>query len=115
MQFVIEQKDPGITVISVTGAMTLGPELPVLEGRLAEMSQDSKNKVVLDLTKVEYADSAGLGVIVTSYGLINEAGGRLRLAGAGEQIRRLFRITEVDTLLVFDDTLEAACRALGTK
>ena len=114
MQFVIEQKDPGITVIGVSGAMTLGPELPVLEGRLAEMSQDSKSKVVLDLTNVEYADSAGLGVIVTSFGLINEAGGRLRIAGAGEQVRRLFRITEVDTLLVFDETLEAACRSFAS-
>ena len=113
MEYTIEQREPGITVISVSGAMTLGPELPVLEGRLAELSHDSETKVVLDLTNVEYADSAGLGVIVTSFGLIKEAGGLVRVAAAGEQVRRLFRITEVDTLLIFDETVEDACRALG--
>lgn len=115
MQFTIEERDPGITIIRVSGALSLGHELPVLEGRLAELSRDARNRIVLDLTGVEYADSSGLGVIVTSFGLINEAGGCLRVTGAKDQIRRLFRITEVDTLLIFDDTVDDACRALGAE
>ena len=113
MPFEIENRESGVVVVSVTGSMTLGAELPVLEARLADVSQGPDPKLVLDLAGVDFMDSSGLGVVVTCFGLINEAGGQCRVAGAGEQVRRLFRITEVDTLFVLDESLEESLRALG--
>ena len=56
-------------------------------------------KLVLDLTHVEFVDSAGLGIIMHAFGEMEQAGGHLRIAGANEQVRRLFTITHTGAIL----------------
>ena len=56
--------EPDITGISCSGRFTLGNRLSEMEGLVNSLIEDGVRKLVLDLTHVEFVDSAGLGVIM---------------------------------------------------
>lgn len=56
-------------------------------------------RVVVDLTSTEFVDSSGLGALVGGLKAARTAGGDLRLAGAGEQVTTVLRLTNLDRVL----------------
>src|SRR5215467_7022486 len=85
--------EPDITGISCSGRFTLGTRLSETEAMVQTMLDQGVRKLVLDLTHVDFVDSAGLGIIMRIYGEITERGGQFRVAGSHEEVRRLFDIT----------------------
>ena len=55
--------------------------------------------LLLDFTNVKYLNSAELGTLVSLHTRIRDAGGYLTLFNLGAQLRKLFSITRLDTLL----------------
>lgn len=45
--------------------------------------------IVFDLSRVEFMDSSGIGVILGRYNKVNEKGGRVYIAGETEYMRKL--------------------------
>ena len=56
-------------------------------------------RVVVDLASTEFVDSSGLGALVGGLKSARTAGGDLRLAGAGEQVTTVLRLTNLDRVL----------------
>lgn len=104
--------EPDITGISCAGRFTLGNRLSEMEGLVNSLIKDGVRKLVIDLTHVEFVDSAGLGVIMHASGEMEQRGGRLRLSGASEQVRRLFDITHTGTILALDADLVTSVKKL---
>ena len=62
----------------------------------------------MDMSKVPYMDSAGLGVIMNYYVAAQGGGRTFLLAGVNERVRALLEMTKVDSVLKIFPTLEAA-------
>jgi anti-anti-sigma factor len=103
---------PDITGISCAGRFTLGNRLSETEGLINSLINDGVRKLVLDLTHVEFVDSAGLGVIMHAFGELEQLGGRLRISGANEHVQRLFTITHTGTILTLDPDLVTSIRKM---
>jgi anti-sigma B factor antagonist len=104
--------EPDITGISCSGRFTLGNRLREMEGLVNSLLEEGVRKLVLDLTHVEFVDSAGLGLIMRASGEIEQLGGTLRIAGANEQVQRLFDITRTGTILALDPDLVTSVKKL---
>jgi anti-anti-sigma factor len=61
---------------------------------------------IIDLTRVPYMDSSGLGMIVTHYVHCQGKGIKLILTGVSPRVLELFKMTRVDTTLPVAPTLE---------
>ncbi len=105
LQTEVFQFEPDITGISCTGRFTLGTRLSETEAMIHSLIEGGVRKLVLDLTDVDVVDSAGLGIVMRIFGELNERGGRLRIAGPREQVRRLFEITHTSAILAVDPDL----------
>ena len=70
--------------------------------------------VVLDLSRVEFIDSSGLGAIVAAMKQMG-ADRRLALAGLTPTVERVFKLTRMDTVFNVFPTLESALLELKTK
>lgn len=67
-------------------------------------------KVVIDLGPTTFIDSSGLGALVSGLKTCRQAGGDLRIAAPGEQVRTVLRLTNLDRILRAHDTVEDARR-----
>ncbi len=77
---------------------------------IAEAAQQSP-RVVVDLGGTTFMDSSGLGALVSGLKTCRQAGGDLRIAAAGEQVRTVLGLTNLDRILRLHDTVEDANRA----
>lgn len=106
------QFEPDITGISCSGRFTMGTRLSETEAMMQSMLDQGVRKLVLDLTHVDFVDSAGLGIIMRIAGEMDQRGGHFRISGAHEQVQRLFDITHTSAILLADPDLETSVRKL---
>ncbi len=55
--------------------------------------------IVADLSDVAFIDSSGLGALVAGLKHARQAGGELRIAGAGRQVLTVLKLTRLDRVL----------------
>jgi anti-anti-sigma factor len=108
----VEQVEEKLVVITVTGSMTLGSSLKVLDAQLQNLVTNGVNRVVFDLTDVDFVDSAGLGLLMLAHGLLDRKDARLRLCGLQARVRALLKMTKTDMLLKVDESLAESMAAI---
>ena len=101
------------SVITLRGAMIRGPEGEQLATLVPELLKNGRKNLVFDLSGVTHIDSTGIGQFISAHHRAGEAGGEIRLAGAGGMVRDSFRVTRLDTVFQFYPTVEAACEGLS--
>ena len=106
------QFEPDITGVSCAGRFTLGTRLSETEALFNSLIRQGARKLVLDLTHVEFVDSAGLGIIMRLFGEIEQRRGHFRVAGANDQVNRLFEITHTKAILAVDPDLVTSVKKL---
>ena len=84
-----------VTVLELTGPLTL-TNIFEFQKSLAETKPAL---TVIDLSRVPYMDSAGLGVLINFYVAAEKNGRRTALAGANERVDALLEMTRVRELL----------------
>jgi anti-sigma B factor antagonist len=104
----LEQVDAATLVVKLTGRMTLGMRLQELEGQLNHAVDNGVHRLLLDVSGIEYADSAGLGLVMLLYGRMKKVQGSLRVVAPGPTLLQLFELTNTDKLLSIYPDLAAA-------
>jgi len=110
----IRKLEPDITVAEICGRLNLGNSLVSIEGSLKRLIEQGARKLVVDLAAVNYIDSSGIGMLVSCYGAMDQAGGRIRIAGTQGSVAKAFRLVHLDRIIPFDADAETACRNIGT-
>lgn len=100
--------DSGIAVVTISGRLAMGGEPERLDSAVKDLLRQGQKKLVLDITPLDYADSSGIGMLVSCLTDVKKAGGELKLAGANPRLRRIFAMTGVDTMMPMFDTLADA-------
>lgn len=97
MQYTAEQHSTH-TVLSPTGRLNM-VTAPKLRQAVAETVAQGNTRVVVDLGGVEFMDSSGLGALVGCLKIARTAGGDLRIAAIGPQVRMVLELTGVNEVL----------------
>ena len=90
----------------------MGQPCQDLQWTIDDLLGKSKRKILLDVTKVTYSDSAGVGAIVSSCGRVKKAGGQIRVAGAAGKLADLFKVTKVQRMIAIDPAVDDALAKL---
>jgi anti-sigma B factor antagonist len=86
---------------------------PRVRGILDLATEGQNPTVIVEMTKLDYIDSAGLGVLVSTLKLVNDRQGGLALVGLVPGVTRVFRVTGLDTIFtICGDEAEARERLL---
>jgi anti-sigma B factor antagonist len=105
--------DAKTVVVTLVGALTLGTGLKTADQQIQTAIEQGASRMAIDMSGVPYSDSAGLGVLIHTFGLTRKNQGALRLAAASERMVSMLTLTRMDTLLPLDPTVEASLAALG--
>jgi anti-sigma B factor antagonist len=84
---------------------------PRLRERLVEIVDGGSRKVVVDLGRVDFLDSTGLGVLVGALKRLRATGGSFGLVCDREPLLKIFRITALDQVFPLYPTVSAAIGA----
>jgi anti-sigma B factor antagonist len=97
-----------VSVLDVSGRITLGEGSSVLRESLRECAGMKKARILLNLEDVSYIDSSGIGELVSGFTNIQEGGGQLKLLKLTKRVKDLLQITKLYTVFeVFDDEAQA--------
>ena len=108
MEIGVERRD-GYGVLRPEGRLTM-IAAPRLRGLVDRLVDEGSVRLVLDLTEVSFMDSSGLGAVIAGLKKTRQAGGDLRLAGAGEQVLTVMRLTNLDRVLRPHESVQDAVR-----
>ena len=89
-----------VTVVDVSGRITLGEGSSALRDSLRELITQGEKKILLNLSEVSYIDSSGIGELVSGFTSVANSGGTLKLLGLTKRVKDLLQITKLYT--VFD-------------
>jgi anti-sigma B factor antagonist len=98
---------PGTAVVKLEGNIMRGPESERIEGVLNGLLSQGCRYIIFDLTDVKRIDSTGIGRFIYSLNKVQQAGGKMRMAGAQGYVRECFRVTRLDTVFRFCTVEEA--------
>ena len=85
-------------VIEFKGNVMGGPDAVSLNEQLHELIDAGKTNVVVDLSKVKFMNSSGLGMLIGALTTMRKSGGDLRLANATDKIESLLIVTKLITV-----------------
>ena len=101
-----------VAILRIDGDITLGRGADVmLKDKVYSLLQDGHRKLLLDLGKVSYVDSAGRGQLVAVHASTARQGATLKLLNVAKKLRDLLVVTR---LLVVFDTYENEPEALAS-
>jgi anti-sigma B factor antagonist len=103
-----EPVDLTTAVFRLTGRMILGTRLREVESKISEIANHGIHRLILDLSGIEYIDSAGLGALLILYGNMKVRGGQFRIVAPGAKVLEVLKMTRTDSILSICRTLEAA-------
>lgn len=110
MHFTIEQRD-GVTVFTLNEQRLDSANAGQLKAEFLILAQPDVDKLIVDLSKVSYVDSAGLSALLLAERQQSSHGGDVRLVGANEHVKSLLRITQLDRLFPMYNTVTEAIEA----
>jgi anti-sigma B factor antagonist len=105
--------EPDITVVEISAHLNLGNTLVSIETSIKRLIGDGVRKLVIDVTGLNYIDSSGIGMLVSSNGFMEQSGGRMRIAGAQGAVAKAFEVVHVSRIVPLDADLESACRNIS--
>jgi anti-sigma B factor antagonist len=110
MQF--EETDSGaILIMKPLGRRIDAATAAAFKGEMVDRINSGRQRIVLDLSEVDFIDSSGLGAMVSSLKAIGD-GGDLVLCGVRETVMSLFRLTRMNRVFSMFGDREEAVRSL---
>ena len=97
----------GVRLIRLAGPLTLNTVFD-----FQQLSRtDAAESVILDLSGVPYADSAGLGALIGLMASCQRHGKGFGVTGTTDRVRTLFRLTRIEGLVRAFATVDEAVKA----
>lgn len=72
------------------------------------LNAEEINKLIFDLSDVEYCDSSGLSAILLAFRILNSNDGHIRLASPQKSVKTLIEISQLDRVLPICNSVEEA-------
>lgn len=85
---------------------------PLLKTELVTLNAEGFRNVILDLSETKYMDSSGLSAVLTGNRLCKEADGLFVMIGLSDHVRKLIKISQLESVLNIMATLPEAIDAI---
>lgn len=106
MQLQTQTRPKVISVIVLEDRIDAATAIQFKE-KMRGLTKDGPARVVLDLARVQFLDSSGLGAIVAVKKLLGPDRS-LELAGLTPTVEKVFRLTRMDSIFTVHPSLEVA-------
>lgn len=105
--------EPGIAIVEISGELDLSNNLLTIEGLIQKLIEEGARKLVVDLARLTYIDSTGIGMLIGVFRQMDGAGGRMRIAGAQGSVAKALYAVHMPRIVQLDPDVASACCEFG--
>ena len=97
----------GIVVLDIEGEIDLY-NAPTLKDMIKKFMNEQKYNIVINLAKVSYIDSSGIGALISSLSNLKKYQGGLKISNVTGSVKKVFELTKLTNFFeIFDEEEEA--------
>jgi anti-sigma B factor antagonist len=112
MDIKIDERQIGsVTILDIVGKLTIDEAAEHLKDKINSLITQGRTHIVLNLAKVPYIDSGGLGQLIASFGSVKRSGGSMKLLHVNSKNHDLLSITSLVTVFECFDSEDSAVRS----
>jgi len=111
---ITQREVEGIVVLDLNGKLTGGPDAETFREVFKSLVDQDKKKIAVNLEKVSWINSTGLGILISGYTSVRRAGGDLVVMHASDRIESILYVTKLNLLFKSFENEEEAVKALST-
>jgi len=87
-----QRQTDGVTILDISGEMYGGPDNMKLVEVVSELASEKKLDLVINLSKVKWISSTGLGILVSARSRFAKEGGKIKLC----QLNLIFDVYDTE-------------------
>jgi anti-sigma B factor antagonist len=99
-----------VVILDLSGKIMGGEETTMFHGKIHEYLDRQKKHFIVDMAKVDWMNSVGLGMLISALTSVKNAGGRLVLANI-TKIESILTITRLISVFEHYDSREDALKS----
>ncbi|CAG0953066.1 MAG: STAS domain-containing protein [Bacteroidetes bacterium] len=110
-----QNKSAHVTVFFLQGRLMEKHHATALINEIENALANGCNKFILNLEKLEYLNSTGLGVLISLYTKIRNHSGELILSNISEPVKKLILISKLNSVFTIIENTDDAKKYFQTK
>jgi len=110
---IADQQQGDVSVLVLSGELTLDDGDIAFGRYVDQMIEAGRRQFVIDLSAVNYIDSAGVGMLVAESKRVTQNGGAMRLARLTARSHHLLAMLKLKFVFEVYDDVDAAVRSFG--
>ena len=105
---VTSERSGDVVIVHAAPARLMHPSLSEFSASVKGQLSGGERKVVIDLSKVEYLDSAALGCLMDLYRQATSTGAKLKLAGVQQRVETMLTLVGANQFMdIYPDAAAA--------
>src|SRR5262245_17162416 len=97
-----------VEILDLNGKLTLGEPTAALRDAIRNLISQGHKLILLNLAKIAYIDSAGIGELVSSFAAVEKQGGALKLVNLEKRVHGILQMTKILTVFEVFENEQAA-------
>ena len=97
-----------VTVLHLAGKIMGGPDHEKMQTEIRELVKEGHIDVLMNLSKVNWINSTGLGILVSAFHTLKKNNGRLKICEVSPRIDNILNVTQLKLVFETFDRQEAA-------
>jgi anti-sigma B factor antagonist len=104
-----------VVVVEAVGRLTLTDGQTKLRDMIHVFAGNGAKKFILNLVRVEFIDSYGVGELARSYSVVRQMGGEVKLGGVNQTVLSVLETCRLNKLFGIYSEESAALEAFGQR
>ncbi len=93
-----ERKRDGVAILEMSGQLMGGPDADAFAEVLKTLVHEGCRNVIVNMEKVRWVNSTGLGILISGYTTLKKSGGELKLLRVSDRIENIFIVSKLYTV-----------------
>jgi len=103
-----------VVVLNLSGKIMGGPDYDKLQQEVKSLVKEGNVDVLLNLAKVNWINSTGLGILVSAYHTLKKNNGQLKICSVSERIDNILNVTQLKLVFETFDSQDEALASFTT-
>lgn len=104
---ITRRENKNIVILDINGEIDLY-NAPEIKDIIAKLIEEKKYQIVINLEKVSYIDSSGIGALISSLSNLKKYQGGLKIINVAGSVRKVFELTKLTSFFeIFDAEADA--------